>query len=315
LDAVGRDSVCTPIGDFPGQPNVKFPHRSGGMRFTTTLDLCLATVVLLQQGGLAQTSSPPPQQAHNATSADEDLPIGLPPMKKGGLSLIGGTVVKMDPIRDRLVLRAFGGKDVTVGFDVRTKVLRDETSVPAREVQTGARVYADTTLVNGQIFAKTIRLVSNAQGEANGQVIAYDPSTRKLKIRNSLGAEPLELSVSAETSIHNGERPGEASELLTGTLVHVSFRPKDHVNAASKIDILAQPGSMSTFAGKMTFVDLRTNLVAIADQSGVNTYEVAIDKLPRDVKQQLREGKDVIVHAQFDGKKYEAQTIDFAPVR
>jgi hypothetical protein len=211
------------------------------------------------------------------------------------------------------VLRAFGGRDVSVDFDVRTRILREETPVSTRELRPGARIYADTALVNGRIFAKTIRIgPSAATGEANGQVTAYDPGTRRLKIRNALAAEPLEVQIIAATTIRTGERTVDPSTLTVGSLVHVTFRPGDRANQAAQIDILAQPGSTFTFAGKMTFVDLRAGYVAIADQAGANTYEVSVDHLPRDVKRQLKEGTDVVVQAKFDGQKYQAQKVELA---
>ena len=61
-------------------------------------------------------------------------------------------------------------------------------------------------------------------------------------------------------------------------------------------------------------MDLRAGYVAIADQAGTSTYEVAVDHLSPDVRAQLKEGSDVVVHAKFDGEKYQAQTIDLRQV-
>jgi hypothetical protein len=275
----------------------------------------VSMAVSAYSGSWAQSGTPSvkPQAAPNE---DRDVADDFPPLSKGPLSLIGGTVIKMDPIRDRVVLRAFGGKDITVDFDVRTKILREEALVSTRELRPGARIYADTSLVNGRIFAKTIRISAEAAtGEANGQVTAYDPSARKLKIRNALAAEPLEVRITPETKIRSGDRTVEPSNLTVGTLLHVTFNSRDHANLATQIDIQAQPGSTFTFAGKMTFVDLRAGYVAIADQSGANSYEVAVDHLTPDVKRTLREGADVVVHAKFDGQKYQAQSIDLTRVQ
>src|SRR6266576_360594 len=271
-------------------------------------------VVWALSGSWAQTSKPAAQgtQVEPSKRASDDETSDFPPLPKGTVSLIGGTVMKLDPIRDRIVMRAFGGRDVNLSFDVRTKVLRDETAVSTREIRPGTRIYADTALVNGKIFAKTIRIdPKTAPGEANGQVTAFDPGTRKLRIRNALAAEPLEVQINPDTIIRNGEKPVEASQLVTGALVHVTFRAKaDRTSSAQQIDILAQPGNTFTFVGKMTFVDLRAGYVAIADQNGANTYEVAVDHLTPNVKSLLKEGSDVVVHAKFDGQKYQAQSIE-----
>ncbi len=274
----------------------------------------VSVVVCALSGSWAQISTPPVQSTQSGASprVSDDDTSDFPALPKGRVSLIGGTVMKLDPIRDRIVLRAFGGRDVHLSFDVRTKVLRDETAVSTREIRPGTRIYADTALVNGKIFAKTIRIdPKTAPGEANGQVTAFDPGTRKLRIRNALAAEPLEVQINPDTIIRNGEKPVEASQLVTGTLVHVTFRAKaDRTSSAQQIDILAQPGNTFTFVGKMTFVDLRAGYVAIADQNGANTYEVAVDHLTPNVKSLLKEGSDVVVHAKFDGQKYQAQSIE-----
>jgi hypothetical protein len=60
-------------------------------------------------------------------------------------------------------------------------------------------------------------------------------------------------------------------------------------------------------------VDVRAGYVAIEDQAEDNTHEVDVDRLTPDVKLQLKEGTDVIIHAQFDGHSYHAQTIEPAP--
>ncbi len=282
-------------------------------RFIVLVSMAAATYA----GAWAQTPTPPPgTRAESAPSEERDSSLDLPPLPKGTVSLIGGTVIRVDPIRDRVVLRAFGGRDVSVDFDVRTRILRQETPVSTRELRPGARIYADTTLVNGRIFAKTIRIgPSAATGEASGQVTAYDPGTRRLKVRNALAAEPLEVQITPTTTIRTGERTVDPSTLTAGSLVHVTFRPGERSHQAAQIDILAQPGSTFTFAGKMTFVDLRVGYVAIADQAGANTYEVAVDHLTPAVKRQLKEGTDVIVQAKFDGQKYQAQSVELAQTR
>ena len=272
-------------------------------------------VVLAYAGSWGQTSSPTVSSQVTA-SDDRDVGVDFPPLSKGPLSLIGGTVVKVDPIRDRVLLRAFGGRDITVDFDVRTKILREEAPVSTRELRPGARIYADTSLVNGRVFAKTIRISAGAAtGEANGQVTAYDPEGQKLKIRNAVAAEPLEVRITPETKIRSGDRKVESSQLTVGTLLHVSFHAREHANLATQIDIQAQPGGTFTFVGKMTFVDLRAGYVAVADQSGTNSYEVAVDHLAPNVKRTLKEGDDVVVHAKFDGQKYQAQSIEQAEVQ
>jgi len=258
-----------------------------------------------------------PGEGQPPSDRDRNPSFEFPPLPKVTVSLLGGTVAKLDPIRDRAVVRAFGGRDFTIDFDGRTKVMRAEMAISTREIRPGARIYADTIVVNGRIFAKTIRIEpSPAVGEVRGRVTNYDPMTGVLSVRDALSPEPLRVHITPETAIRGGDRPAQASQLAVGTLVKIGFRGgAEGAGQAQKVDILAQPGSTFTFAGKITFVDVRTGYVAIADRAEGNSYEVAVDRLTPEVKLRLKEGTDVIIHAQFDGQKYRAQTIEPAPGR
>jgi len=279
----------------------------------------VSIAIMVHQPSSAQTSAAalPQRSAHveGQLPSDRDPSFDLPPLPKGTVSLVGGTVAKVDPIRDRAVVRAFGGRDITIDFDGRTKFIREETAVSMREIQAGARIYADTILVNGRIFAKTIRIeTSPVMGEVRGQVTGYDPTKGVLSVRDALSEEPLRVRITPETAIRAEDRPAQPSQLAVGILVKIGFRPGPlGADIAEKIEILAQPGSTFTFAGKITFVDVRAGYVAIEDQAEDNTHEVDVDRLTPDVKLQLKEGTDVIIHAQFDGHSYHAQTIEPAP--
>src|SRR5262249_8792838 len=146
-------------GDFRGQPRAPVSHRTPEMRSKNVLPAIVLMAVLSDSGSWGQASSP---TVSSQVTSREDRAVagGFSPLSKQPLSLIGGTVVKVDSIRDRVLLRAFGGRDITVDFDVRTKILREEAPVSTRELRPGARIYADTSLVNGRVFAKTIRISS-----------------------------------------------------------------------------------------------------------------------------------------------------------
>jgi hypothetical protein len=280
----------------------------------------VSIVVMAHQPSSAQNSAVPPQRStaeEHQLPSDQDASLVFPPLPKGTVSLLGGTVAKVDAIRDRAVVRAFGGRDVTIDFDGRTKVIRGQTSVSTREILPGARIYADTIVVNGRIFAKTVHIeTSQALGEVRGQVTNYDSATGMLSIRDALAPKPVRIRVTPETAIRAGDRPAEPSQLVVGTIVRIGFRPgSEGADMAQQIEILAQPGSLFTFAGKITFVDVRAGFVAIADEAEAKSYEVAVDRLTPEVKLQLKQGNDVVIRAQFDGHKYNAQTIEPAPGR
>ena len=288
------------------------------MRSNSMFAVLVSIGVAIHQPGSAQTpavADPGSARAANRLPKDRDSGLDLPALPKGTVSLIGGTVARVDPIRDQLVVRAFGGRDVTIDFDARTRVVREETTIPAREIHVGARIYADTILLNRRIFAKTIRVDAKpAVGEIRGQVTSYDPTNGILRVRDAVSRELFPLRVSSQTAIHRGDQPALASLLTDGTLVKIVLRASaERADTAQQIDILAHPGDLFTFAGKITFVDFRAGFIALADPRNADTHEVAVDSLSDAAKRELREGADVVIHAQFDGRKYQAQTIDPAP--
>lgn len=272
------------------------------------------------QPALAQTpatSSPVNTQVQGHTAASQAIPFALPPLPKGPISLIGGILSKIDPIHDRVIVHVFGGKDMPVVFDGRTKVIREDTVLSMRDLQPGVRIYLDTLSVNGQTFAKTIRIEgAPAVGEVQGQVTGYDAKRSVLVIRDERSPKPVRVAINSETAIRHGNQPFQLSDLEDGTLVKIRFRPgSTGAEAAQTIDVLAQPGNTFVFFGRITFVDTRTDHVAIANLSDKNTYEVAIDQLPPSVKLQLKEGVSASIHARFDGVNYQAQTIELSNTR
>ena len=258
----------------------------------------------------AQTSVPPLRSDNKSAATDTSL--DLPPLPRSEVSLIGGTVMRMDPIRDRIVVRVFGGKDLTLDFDVRTQILQGTNSMAARDLRPGTRIYADTISKDGRIFAKAIRIEAGVPvGEARGQVIDWDAATRVLRVRDVISSQPFLVHIGAGTEVRADDRVVPVTDLVAGSLVHVTFRSgRESTNSAQKIEILARPGSVVRFEGKIVVVDLRDGHVTIAENTGENTFEVALDSLSQDAKLRLRQGADVTVQARFDGRRYQAQSIE-----
>jgi hypothetical protein len=195
--------------------------------------------------------------------------------------------------------------------------MREDTVLSMRDLQPGTRIYLDTLPVNGRTFAKTIRIeAAPAVGEVQGQVTNYDPKKSILFVRDERSPKPVRVAINSQTAIRRGDQPFQLADLADGTLVKIRFRPGSvGANAAQTIDVLAQSGNTFVFLGRITFVDFRTDHVAIANVSDSNTYEVAIDQLPTSVKSKLKQGSDVTIHARFDGNGYEAQTVEPSPTR
>ena len=261
-------------------------------------------------------SSPDAKQKASAAEKERsgyDPALDLPPLPDGKLTLIGGTVAKTDPINDRLSLRQFGGGQMNIFFDLRTKILRDGAPASAKDIQPGHRVYVDTLLNGDKIFAKTIRIETSAnQGDARGQVVSIDTQRGTLSLREEVAPQPFQLRLSSQTKVIMAGRSISPSEVQPGALVVVNFAAGGDKSVAREIHVLANPGSKFTFAGRVTFIDLRVRRFAIAHQTDGETYDIAIDHIsPADLRG-LKVGSEAVVSAVFDGKNYQAQTIQLS---
>src|ERR1700746_2003362 len=70
------------------------------------------------------TGSANEQRAAQAETALRAMPT-LPPPPAGKSTEIGGTLLKVDLVRDQLTLHVFGGGTMKIFFDARTQVFRD----------------------------------------------------------------------------------------------------------------------------------------------------------------------------------------------
>ncbi len=258
-------------------------------------------------------SSPPPQP--NSGAAKErsgyDPLLDLPPLPQAKLTLIGGTVAKIDPIQDRMEVRDFGGGKTNIAFDMRTKILRDGAPATVKDIQPGSRVYLDTMLNGDQVFAKTIRVETGPdQGDARGQVVAVDTGRGILNLQEQIAPEPFQLRLTPQTAAVVEGRPAGVAEVLPGALVTVSFTGAGEASVVREIRVLANPGQSFTFVGEITFLDLRLKRLAIANQSDNQTHDLALDQLPPGQIRGLRVGADAVVQAVFNGKSYEARSVE-----
>jgi len=264
-------------------------------------------------GAVAQLNVAPEKKGIEAVPMPASEFPDFPPLPKGPASLIGGTVHKIDPIRDRISLRAFGGGDFTIDFDVRTRVMRGSAPAELRDIRAGTRLYADTIQKDGRVFAKILHLESTGSilGETRGQVLSYDPSRGLLKVRDIISEQPLSLRLTSRTEVRAGDQTIQASGLVTGTLVQINFYGvSDGPSVAERINVMAQPGSTFVFTGRIAVIDFRDSHLTLYEQSSENTFEVGLHSLPASEKLRLKQGADVVVHAEFDGKKYEARSIE-----
>ena len=270
-------------------------------------------------GKSATSAQPTHAQQRQSDSAAErersgaDPLLDLPPLPNAKMTVIGGTVAKLDRVRDRLVLRPFGSKnEMNLAFDLRTKITQNGQPVALKDIKPGSRVYADTMLNGEQVFAKNIRIEGQAgQGDARGQLVAYDQQSGVLSLREQVSPEPVRLKVTPKTQVEISKKPASITELRPGALVVINFAPgAERLGEAQHIQVLANPGESFKFVGKITFVDMRSKRFAIANQSDNETYDITLGPVPSQTARTLREGQNAVVSAVFNGHIYEAHDIE-----
>ena len=265
--------------------------------------------------GVALQAPSPANAAPEASTqapAPAERPKGdfeLPPLPPGKVSVVGGAVERVDSVRDVLLIRAFGGRDLKIAFDTRTSVVQNNRPVRISTLQPGTPVSIDTMSNGPMLFAKTIRVNSGAAGlELRGQVVSYSAARNTLTVRNAMSMTTTKIAVSPKTPISSS---GSArSTLREGELVHIKLSTTGQGDLkAQTIDILAEPGHTYTFDGVLTALDLRARTASIASPGDAATYEVALDRLDQQSAQNLREGDTIRVDAEFDGKRYNARSV------
>lgn len=285
----------------------------------------LLTVAILSSVAFAQSASSAgsklaQDQSVQAASRPESAfgnPTALPPTPRGKSTVIGGAIRGVDRVRDQFTLNVFGGRTLKVLFDERTQVYRDGARSSLRDLRTGDHVSVETVLDGTTVFARSIHLLSAVpEGECQGQVLNYNPGDRELIVRDALSRQPVKLQVPAGTAIvRQGQAASASSDsgfpgLAAGTLISVKFQSdnKGH-GVASKIVILAVPGTAFVFVGNVTFLDLRSGLLVLVDPRDEKRYEVSFDSGRFPISHELHEGADLTVTADFDGARYVASKI------
>ncbi len=251
------------------------------------------------------------KDASSTEVMDPNDPLfGVPPLPKGKVSLIGGTVQKIDRVRNRVTVKTFGdaGKKMKVTFDERTHIYRDGVETTERGIRPGDRVYVDTMLDGVRLLARNIRVVTSLKpSDAEGQIAAYNPRNGIMTVRDELSNTPVTFRISKDTKVNGGGGQGTI-ELVPGSLVTVKFSPgQRNRDMAREITILAMPGNTFNFAGKVRFLDMSKGIIAVENLADNKTYELQFQ--PGVVRDDVTVGSDVTVSALFSGKGYRAQSI------
>jgi hypothetical protein len=270
--------------------------------------------------GLAAGVASAQNQAANAGTAGAaaqpenssyDPLLDLPPLPKGQTTLVGGTVHSIDQIRNRLTVQPFGGPSMKIFFDERTHIYRDGVPSTQLVIHKGDRVYVDTMLDGTKVFARNIRVVTGMHAaDARGQITRNDAGTGRITVQDELSARPVTFRVTPATVVSGGSSTSVA-ELQPGSLVTVKFVPdRNNRDVAQQISVIAAPGSVFTFYGRITYLNMATRTLAVANESDKKTYDIKFTPAAVDA-QMLGEGKQVLVKARFDGSGYTADNIQF----
>jgi hypothetical protein len=270
--------------------------------------LAFVTLSLLASAQNAPSTAP----ASGEIDSNDPL-LQPPPLPSGNPSLIGGTVLKVDGVRNAMHLRPFGGKSMKVYFDERTHIYRDGIETTQLGIRKNDRVYVDTLLDNGHVFARSIRVETQGRlADARGRLVRFDPRSGSLSLLDELSSQPVHFRVDGRTEILRGGQPVTAAELTPNSLIGVHFAPEaGNRGAARQITIYAAPGSSFVFAGKVTFLDMKSGIFALQNRTDNHNYEIHFDpKAPE--YSTLSVGTDITVNAVFDGTRYTARNIDLA---
>jgi len=267
---------------------------------------------------VAPIQQPPvnPTPLEPVHSKNYDPLLDLPPLPQNTVSLMGGTVTKLDRVRDQMAVRVFGGNETRIAFDVRTKFYRDGAEVKDRELQQGQRIYVDTMLNGTTVFAKNIWIQNGpVSGKGTGQIVSFDQKRSILKLRDELTAQTLDFEITPKTTIQEGNTVRSPNVLVPGSLVTLTFGPaqQDH-GVVQEVTILARPGYSVSFFGSVTFLDLSNEILAVRNNNDGKTYEVRIDGISKDTIRQLHPGSVIGISAVFDGSDYMARSLGIASV-
>ncbi len=241
----------------------------------------------------------------------------LPATPRGRSTILGGEVQDIDRVRDEFRLKAYGQRPLKVLFDERTQVYLDGKKIPLRDLRSDDHGSVQTVLDGTDVFALSIHLLSRSpEGEYQGQVLNYNPDTRELTVGAVLSREPIKLRVPGNTPIVcEGQvelslaHPG-LSDLVKGTLISLTFESdRKGGGVASRIVILAGPGSRFVFGGNLSSIDMHSGLLVLVDPRDEKSYEIFFDSASPPTGQTLHVGDNVRVTATFDGSRYVANTI------
>jgi hypothetical protein len=308
-----QSTAAPPAGSSPGTTSQ-----------TTTSPIAPAPIPPSPPAAPAAASDTPAAKVRSTRSTvasispavDSSLLPAPPPVPRGTVTLMGGIIETVDPVRDQLVLKNFGGGHTRVLFDERTRIYMDGTpNGHLKDLRKGERIHLDTVPDGAGLFAKGIFLLrKSAVMESSGQVLSYKTSTGELTMTDTALAEPVKVRLLPGTVITHKSQPITAVNIGQGSLISVAFQMgPDGRATAQSISVLARRGDTFTFNGRVLHLDLSRRLAVLEDPDDRKTYEVYFDPNRLDRGDALREGSNVSMAATFDGSRYVANTLTIQP--
>ena len=92
--------------------------------------------------------------------------------------------------------------------------------------------------------------------------------------------------------------------------MHVRFAAESpNRGLAREIRILAAPGSIFSFTGRITFLDLHRGMLAVQNSTDDKNYEIHFSSATTAERNRLSVGVDVLIMATFEGTQYTARSI------
>jgi hypothetical protein len=256
----------------------------------------------------AATGAPQTEMLDLSKSSSYDPLLQPKPLPHADLSLIGGTVRKVDTVRNRIIVQPFGGGSrYAIYFDERTRILSGGHEATALAIHVGDRVSVDTQALGAEVFAKTVQVrMVNAPAQASGQII--EVLGGQVRMQERMSGEEVRFLLTPQTQVESHGAAATSALLHSGSLIDVTFTSGKR-GEARKIVIHATPGESYVFAGVLTNVDLRDGVLALDNEVDGNNYELYFDPLEEKNVARLVAGTPVRVNASFDGKRYRAEAI------
>lgn len=272
-------------------------------------------------GATSNDITPQPQQpttemlpqGNSTGSADPLLePKELP---KKEMSLVGGIATRVDPIRNRVQVKPFGGGNkLDVRFDERSHIYRDGRETTVMGIHKGDRIYLDTMLLDGHVFAKNIRVATTTEtAEARGQLTGAYPQRNEYTMTDSLTGQSVRFEVNPRTALQDRGQPTTEASLKPGSLVDVMFLPGQKGGTARQVLVLAVPGQNFIFSGKVTNLDISTGTLALDNQTDDKNYTIHFDASRVEDREHLTVGSEITAQATFDGQTYHATNVTVMP--